>query len=165
MLPFIITTIILMAITAAVTFLETRSLYIYRFADWYRENVAKLSASTTEQNMLTMGEAKNIENTLSVKRFKMRWGNLAQTDPAIIPERVTDTLCGRSGFLFVPALNEIIYTARWLGYDLVLTQHDVPPPPPECRHPNPSNIRKELKECLAAEKRVTRREYCFDSSM
>jgi hypothetical protein len=164
MLPFIITTIILMTLTAVITFLETRSFYIYRFADWYRENVAKLSASTTEQDMLTMGEAKNIENTLSVKHFKMRWGNLAQTDPAIIPERVTNTLCGRSGFLLVPALNEIIYTARWLGYDLVLIEHDVPPPP-EIQEPTPSNIRKELKECLAAEKRVTRKEYYFHSSM
>lgn len=139
----IIITLIFCAITAAVTFSITRSLYINHYKDWYRTAVG---SDTIEEESLTA--KKEMYDTLFNKYCK-----IYDIDHTIIPEYVKDAFEFAQTPITSAKLREAFQYVRWLGYDLTLTKRQLPPPPKFKLMASPSAIREELVECMEAEAR------------
>lgn len=140
MFIIIILTII---ITAIVTFMSTRSLYIHKFVDWYRTAIDHTSIETDCEKA-----GKKMYNKLAGK-----YASIYNIDHTIIPEWVKDTMSFNEEPFTKGALRDTYRAARWLGYDLTLTKRPMDPPPP-FKHPTPKNIKQELVECWEAEGRL-----------
>lgn len=141
MATFII--IIICAITAAVTFLFTRSLYINHYKDWYRTAIDYQSIDDDSEE-----SGKKMYNELAGK-----YASIFNIDHTIIPEWVKDTMSFNEEPFTKGALIDTYRAARWLGYDLTLTKRPIAPPPP-FKHPTPKNLKQELVECWEAEGRL-----------
>lgn len=139
----IIITLILCAITAAVTFIFTRSLYINHYKDWYRTAV---ESDTIEED--AKKASKKMFNKLAGK-----YERIFNIDHTIIPEYVKDAFESSQTPITKDKLREAFQYVRWLGYDLTLTKRQLPPPPNFKLNASPSAIREELVECLEAEAR------------
>lgn len=130
MFIIIILTII---ITAIVTFMSTRSLYIHKFVDWYRTAIDHTSIETDSEKA---GE--KMYNKLAGK-----YARIFNIDHTIIPEWVKDTMSFNEEPFTKGALRDTCRAARWLGYDLTLTKRPMDSPPP-FKHPTPKNLKQEL---------------------
>lgn len=140
----IIITLILCAITAAVTFIFTRSLYINHYKDWYRTAVGSDTIDTESEQA-----AEQMYETLASKH-----ASIFQIDHTIIPEYVKRTFEWGEDDMTKLNIIRVCRAARWLGYDLTLTKRQLPPPPKFKIMASPSAIRKEFVECLDAEARL-----------
>ncbi len=135
----IIAIIITAVVAASLTFTATRSLYIHRFAEWYRQAV-----DSEDINETARAEGDAMYNTLYNK-----WHMIREVDNSIIPEYVSQKFDVEGDVFTQCDLRFNCRVARWLGYDLTLTKRDVPPPPP-FKPSSPKNIRTELVECIDA---------------
>ena len=142
--------LILCGITAAVTFTATRSLYINRFTDWYRESIAGMPVMTSAQIDFADEKANEMEEVLMNK-----YERLFKINPHVVPKNVIDLACGYEGDTFSSCIYDLFRAARWLGYDLTLTKRPLPPPPVFKHRPTPRELREELVECWDADARVS----------
>lgn len=142
--------LIFSVITAAVTFTATRSLYINRFTDWYRESIAGMPVMTSAQIDFADEKANEMEEVLMNK-----YERLFKRNPHAVPKDVIDLACGYEGDTFSSCIYDLFRAARWLGYDLTLTKRPLPPPPKFKRRPTPKELREELVECWDADARVS----------
>lgn len=133
--------LILCTITAAVTFIVTRSLYIHRFTDWYRKAM--------DIDNMRQGE---VADSIYAVLAKQYW-EIKKIDPSIIPDHIKRIMDIRLSWYAKLQISDECRAARWLGYDLTLTKRPMDPPPP-FKHPTPKNLKQELVECWEAEGRL-----------
>lgn len=131
--------IITAVIVASVTFTATRSLYIHRFTEWYRQAI-----NSEEIDEVSSDDGEAIYQTL-----RSKWYGIREVDNSIIPPYVTKDFDFPGRAFTLSDLRSHCRVARWLGYDLTLTKRDVPPPPAFCPL-TPKTIRTELVECIDA---------------
>ena len=131
------------AITAVITFLSTRALYINHYKDWYRTAVG--ADSITEESMTAQKEMFSI--------LADKYWRIFDIDPTIIPPYVKDAFQLSESAVTRAELGDAYRSARWLGYDLTLTKRQLPPPPKFKIMASPAAIREEIVECQEAEAR------------
>lgn len=144
MFIIIILTII---ITAIVTFMSTRSLYIHKFVDWYRTAIDYQSIDDEAQE-----QGEKMYKTLEQKHI-----DICKIDRTIIPDYVRKAFEWGECDMTDLYVKRLLRAARWLGYDLTLTKRPMDPPPP-FKHPTPKNLKQELVECWEAEGRLMEQE-------
>lgn len=140
---YLIITLILCTVTAAVTFIVTRSLYINHYKDWYRTAIDYQSIDDDSEE-----SGKKMYNKLAGK-----YARIYNIDHTIIPEYVKRTFEWGEDDMTRLNILRVFSTARWLGYDFTLTQRPIAPPPP-FKKPTPKNLKQELVECWEAEGRL-----------